>query len=127
MVIGDSGIIKKAILAREKTNNAQEEADSEISKYGNKIDEAINGIAREGGASDVITCYLDGKILDDIPKKESGYHLESITCTEGAEAEFNTSVWELTISKITNKNVKCTLKTLASFLLTRLNMQEPLF
>ena len=47
MVMGENGIIKKAQLAKEKTNEAQEQENKTLNEYENKINDVLNVTTRD--------------------------------------------------------------------------------
>ena len=55
-----------------------------------------------------IAAIIDGETSITIPKKEDGYVFESVTCTNGAEAEWNSDTWKITIGSLSKSKTTCT-------------------
>lgn len=46
--------------------------------------------------------YINGKATESFPKKESGLSFEKITCSNDAQASFDSTNWALTIGNLTS-------------------------
>ena len=57
-----------------------------------------------------IAAIIDGEASSTIPRKDDGYVFESVTCTNGAEAEWDSSEWSIKIKNLIKSKTTCTLK-----------------
>lgn len=68
----------------------------------------------ENTNADVIVAVLiDGKTTTKIPSKDDPYIFKRGTCTNGAEAKWDTNSWSLSIANLTISKTTCTLEFMA--------------
>ena len=69
----------------------------------------LRGKVPEFTSGDItIAAIIDGEASSIIPGKEDGYVFESITCNNGAEAEWNSDTWKITIGNLSKSKTTCT-------------------
>ena len=92
MVMGENGIIKKAQLAKDKTEEAQKEENITISEYENNINN-LGAFRNNNENNSFLKIYKDDVLSEKIPEKSEGYVPVEISCTDGATANFDRENW----------------------------------
>ena len=54
-----------------------------------------------------ISITINGEYTDTFPKKESGFHIEDITCDHGASGEWDEENWSFQVKDLTSTHTKC--------------------
>ncbi len=91
MIMGDNGIIRKAQLAKEKTEEVQRKEDSALADYENQIGQYVNGTRNENEnkystKEQVIGTWVDGK-----PLYRKVYEVNSPKAKDSSEVVLDTT------------------------------------
>jgi hypothetical protein len=83
---------------------------SNVSYKDTTVDKALDELINKAENTAFLKIYVNNEVVNEIPKKNAGYILESLSCDNDSVGFWNEANWNIELSNISSNKTSCTIK-----------------